>query len=96
MRFQPVKCNMMRLMNKLNKIQASYTLDGTVLENVESIKYLDVLITNHLKWNTHISNKANILEANFVFLPPRRERSSLQMYGVPNSGVWKLILGSSL
>ena len=47
----------------LSKIQANYTLEGTVLENVESIKYLGVTITNDLKWNTHISNvctKANI------------------------------------
>ena len=57
MRFQPVKCNMMQLMKKLtHKIQASYTLEGTVLENVESIKYLGVTITNDLKWNTYIIN----------------------------------------
>ena len=65
MRFQPVKCNKMQLTNKwskINKIQANYTLEGTVLENAESIKYLGVTITNDLKWNTHISNvctKAN-------------------------------------
>ena len=63
MRFQPVKCNMMQLTNKCtSKIQASYKLEGTVLENVESIKYLGVTITKDLNWNTHISNvctKAN-------------------------------------
>ena len=63
MRFQPVKCNMMQLANKrTSKIHASYKLDGTVLENVESIKYLGVAITKDLKWNTHISHvcpKAN-------------------------------------
>ena len=38
MRFQPVKCNMMQLINTpSSKIQANYTLVGTVLENVESI-----------------------------------------------------------
>ena len=33
MRFQPGKCNMMQLTKTLNKIHASYTLEGTVLEN---------------------------------------------------------------
>ena len=44
------------------KIEASYTLEGTVLENVDSVKYLGVTITNDLKWNTNITNicaKAN-------------------------------------
>ena len=42
-RFQPVMCNMMQLTNKrTSKIQASCKLEGTVLENVESIKYLGV------------------------------------------------------
>ena len=54
---------MMQLTNKhARKIQASYKLEGTVLENVESIKYLGVTITKDLKWNTHVSNvctKAN-------------------------------------
>ena len=78
MRFQPVKCNMMQLTNKRSsKIQANYTLEGTVLENVESIKYLGVTITNDLKWNTHISNvctKANrtlgFLRRNLYSCPP--------------------------
>ena len=50
MRFQPVKCNMMQLTRKhLKKIQASYTLKGAVLKNVDNIKYLGVTITNDLK-----------------------------------------------
>ena len=63
MRFQPVKCNMMQITRKrIKTIHASYTLEGTVLENVESSKYLVVTITNDLRWNTHVSNiytKAN-------------------------------------
>ena len=62
-RFQPVKCNIMQITRKwIKKIKASYTLEGTVLENVENIKYLGITITNDLRWNTHVSNictKAN-------------------------------------
>ena len=50
MRFQPGKCNMMQLTRKrIKKIHASYTLEGTNLENVESIKYLGVTITSDLR-----------------------------------------------
>ena len=38
MRFQPVKCNIMQITRKrIKKINASYTLEGTVLDNVEKI-----------------------------------------------------------
>ena len=48
---------MMQLTNKrINKIEASYILEGTVLENVDSIKYLCVTITSDMKWHTHITN----------------------------------------
>ena len=54
---------MMQLTRKwIKKIHASYTLEGTELENVESIRYFGVTITGDLRWNTHVSNvctKAN-------------------------------------
>ena len=37
MRFQRVKCNMQVTRKQVKKIHASYTLEGTDLENVESI-----------------------------------------------------------
>ena len=68
MRFQPVKCNMMQLTKKHYKIQASYTLEGTVVENVESIKYLGVTITSDLKWNLHIRNVCSNANRTLGFL----------------------------
>ena len=69
MRFQPVKCNMMQLTRKqIKKIHASYTLEGTDLENVESIKYLGVTITSDLRWNTHVSNACTKANRTFGFL----------------------------
>ena len=63
MRFQPVRCNIMQLTRKrIKKINAVYSLDRTVLENVDNIKYLGVTISRDLKWNIHVSNvctKAN-------------------------------------
>ena len=47
---------------RIKKINALYSLEGAVLENVEKIKYPGVTITNDLKWNAHVSNictKAN-------------------------------------
>ena len=38
------------------RINASYNLEGTVLDNVENIKYIGITITNDLQWNTHVSN----------------------------------------
>ena len=53
MGFQPVKCNIMQITRKrIKKINASYNLGGTVLDNVENIKHLGITITNDLKWNT--------------------------------------------
>ena len=85
MRFQPVKCNMMQLTRKrIKNIHASYTLEGTDLENVESIKYLGVTITSDLRLNTHVSNvctKANrtlgFLRRNLYSCPQGGKRGSL-------------------
>ena len=54
---------MMQLTRKqIKKIDASCALERTDFENVESIKYIGITITNDLRWNTHVSNvctKAN-------------------------------------
>ena len=64
-RFQPVKCNIMQLTKKHNKIQASYTLEGTVLENVEIIKYLGVMHQSFVSTAPHVRGWAGIMIFHF-------------------------------
>ena len=50
-RFQPMKCNIMQLIKKqIKKINAVYSLEGTVLKNIDNIKYLGETILNTLEW----------------------------------------------
>ena len=47
---------------RIKKIHASFTLEGTDLENFESIKLLGITLTSDLRWKAHVSNvctKAN-------------------------------------
>ena len=68
MRFQLVKCNIMQITRKrIKKINASYTLEGTVLDNVEKIKYLGITITNDLN-GTHVSNICRKVNRTLGFL----------------------------
>ena len=54
---------MVQLTRKRTKtINAEYTLEGIILQNVDKIKYLGVTMTEDFRWNTYVSNictKAN-------------------------------------
>ena len=55
-----MKWNVMRITMKwIKKIKASYTLEETVLENVEHIKYIGLSIINDLRWITYGSYVSN-------------------------------------
>ena len=99
MRFRPVKCSMMQLTRKqITKIHASYTLEGTDLENVESIKYLGVTITSDLIRNTHVSNVCTKVYRTFGFLRRNLYSCSQEVKGTANKGLVRPILdyGSSV
>ena len=75
MRFLPIKCNMMQLIRKwVKRVIEIYTLEGTILENVDRTKYLSVTITNDLRWNPHIGNICTKANRTLGFL--RRNLSS--------------------
>ena len=62
MKFHPLKCCVLRISNKRNPLQSSYTIHDHVLEKVESAKYLGVHFDSKLTFNIHINNiikKAN-------------------------------------
>ena len=83
------------------KIHASYTLEGMVLENVESIKYLGVTITNDLRWETYISNictEANrtlgFMRRNLYDCPRKvKETAYKGLHGAPCPGIQRFCLG---
>ena len=64
LKFNPDKCETMRITHKQNTSKESYTLDprGEVLKSVKSIKDLGITISYDLSWSDHIHdvvNKAN-------------------------------------
>ena len=86
---------------RIRKIHASYTLEGTVLENVENIKYLGVTITHDLRWNTNVNNictKANrtlgFLRRNLYACPQEVKEAAYKGLVRPvleyNGSVWDL------
>ena len=83
MAFNPDKCEVLRVSKKKNLIDAHYSIHGTVLQNVDSAKYLGVSIQSGLSWKPHINNickKANctlgFLRRNLRSCPPRiKERA---------------------
>ena len=75
MKFQHSQCNMMESTRKrIRKAIATYTSDGTVLENVHSLKYLGVIRTNDLRWKSHVGNICTKSNRTLGFL--RRNLSS--------------------
>ena len=56
MRFNAKKCNILSIRQKSSHF---YKLDGEILQQVESIPYLGLTISEDLQWKTHITKKAN-------------------------------------
>ena len=62
MTFNVKKCKLMRITQKKQPFRCSFTLNGSVLEEVYEFHNLGLLTNHHLSWNSHvdvITNKAN-------------------------------------
>ena len=58
MEFNPSKCKIVTISHKNNPPQRKYVFCGGELEQVDSLPYLGVTISNKLKWSAHVSMTA--------------------------------------
>ena len=59
MSFHPGKCQAFHITRKRNTLKGNYHLHGQNLQSVDETKYLGVIISKDLKWDSHISNITN-------------------------------------
>nr|XP_058945466.1 uncharacterized protein LOC131773528 [Pocillopora verrucosa] len=62
MKFNPTKCEVMRISHNKDKRSTRYNISGTELRNVSSYKDLGVIMASDLKWSKHVEqivHKAN-------------------------------------
>jgi hypothetical protein len=62
MKFNPSKCQVIKITKRKETIPSQYMLHNTILETVSSAKYLGVTISSDMSWNKHVDNittKAN-------------------------------------
>ena len=78
MKFNVAKCHSMRVTRHYSHKQIihDYTLHQQTLENVQSLKYLGITITDNMDWGQHISDISSkatktlgFLRRNFAFAP---------------------------
>ena len=59
MTFNPIKCEFLRITNKINIIPFTYHIDNSTIREVTHAKYLGVVIDQHLNWNEHTKQVAS-------------------------------------
>lgn len=58
----------MTVAHKFNPFLFDYTLSGSVIQHVDSYKYLGVTITNIFRWDAHITKIARMANTKILFL----------------------------
>ena len=53
-------------------VKLDIRMNGTIIKETQTVKYLDILIDNSLKWNTHINHISNIVSRNIGIISRSR------------------------
>ena len=56
MKFNPTKCAILTVTNKINPIYSQYSLYNQTLQHVSEAKYLGLILDQNLNFNKHIDN----------------------------------------
>ena len=75
MEFHPGKCQLLRITNKIKKINAPYQILNTPILEVDSAKYLGVVIDKTLSWKPHHSATIKKCNSTLGFLKRNLSRS---------------------
>ena len=73
------KCSVLGLTKKRTKIQTDYKLNGHTLVEVESAKYLGLMISNDMTWNAHIEKAVAKGNNRLGFLKRKLKVKSLEV-----------------
>jgi len=68
MSFNPTKCVHLIITRKANPLPSCYSIGDSVIQQVNSAKYLGVTITSNRSWSEHITNFTNKANSTRAFL----------------------------
>ena len=92
MEFNPTKCKVIRISTKKSELNKTYMFRGKQLEQVISISYLGLTVTDKLSWSDHISAISNkigktralgMIKRNFWFCPKDVKESMYMSIVIP-------------
>jgi len=79
MEFHPGKCNLLRITNKISPINFTYNIHNVPLSQVDSAKYLGVLIDSKLNWKKQYSYVINSCRQTLCFIERNLPKASAKV-----------------
>jgi len=79
MQFNAKKCNILSISRSRTPFLTSYNIEGQILEQVNTAKYLGVTITDELSWSPHVNAISNKANTSLAFLRRNLQACPLQL-----------------